>query len=27
MGICRHYVDSQEVAEDLLHDAFVVILS
>ena len=27
MGICRHYVDSQEVAEDLLHDAFIVILS
>lgn len=27
MRICRHYVDSQEVAEDLLHDAFVVILS
>lgn len=27
MGICRHYVDSQEVAEDLLHDAFVVFLS
>ncbi len=27
MGICRHYVDSQDVAEDLLHDAFVVILS
>ena len=27
MGICRHYVDSQEVAEDLLHDTFVVILS
>ncbi len=27
IGICRHYVDSQEVAEDLLHDAFIVILS
>ena len=27
MGICRHYVDSQDVAEDLLHDAFIVILS
>ena len=27
MRICRHYVDSQEVAEDLLHDAFIVILS
>lgn len=27
MGICRHYVDSQEVAEDLLHDSFIVILS
>ena len=27
MGICRHYVDSQEVAEDLLHYAFIVILS
>ena len=27
MGICRHYVDSQDVAEDLLHDAFVLILS
>ena len=27
MGICRHYVESQEVAEDLLHDAFIVILS
>ena len=27
MGICRHYVSSQEVAEDLLHDAFMVILS
>lgn len=27
MGICRHYVSSQDVAEDLLHDAFLVILS
>lgn len=27
IGICRHYVDSQEVAEDLLHDAFIAILS
>ena len=27
MGLCRYYVDSQEVAEDLLHDSFVVILS
>ena len=27
MGICRHYVSSQDVAEDLFHDAFLVILS
>ena len=27
MGICRHYVSSQDVAKDLFHDAFLVILS
>lgn len=27
MGICRHYVSSRDVAEDLFHDAFLVILS
>ena len=27
MGICRHYVSSQDMAEDLFHDAFLVILS
>ena len=27
LDICRHYVKEEEVAEDLLHDAFVVIFN
>lgn len=27
LKICRHYTKDQDVAEDLLHDAFVIILT
>ena len=25
LGVCRHYVKDDNVAEDILHDAFIII--